>query len=138
MVTSDLFSELDEDAQLLNKIGYIRDNIYTAQMCSQQDRDVVSYLADTIMKGIVFNTVGILTFSDYEIPLPPPDIGKLLKHLFFCLVSHWLKKEYKGKSITMTNAHVTIYVTDVIFHDKAKNLDHHIQHQKIFWIDTQV
>jgi len=73
---SPLFSELDEQLMLENKIAYISQNVFSRVMASEADQSLALNLSNTVLRGVVFNTVGVLKFGDYDIPLPPANVGK--------------------------------------------------------------
>lgn len=76
VATSTLFSDLEEDIMLENKIIYISRNVFACMMATEEDSSVVMNICDFILRGVVFNTVGILEFGGYRMPLPPPSVGK--------------------------------------------------------------
>ena len=80
---STMFSDLEEDIMLENKIIYISRNVFARMMSTAEDSSLVMNISDTLLRGVVFNTVGILEFGQYKVPLPPPNVGKLRLHLAF-------------------------------------------------------
>ena len=74
---STMFSDLEEDIMLENKIIYISRNVFARMMSTAEDSSLVMNISDTLLRGVVFNTVGILEFGQYKVPLPPPNVGKL-------------------------------------------------------------
>lgn len=73
---STMFSDLEEDIMLENKIIYISRNVFGSMMATAEDSSLVMNISDTLLRAVVFNTVGILEFGQYKVPLPPPNVGK--------------------------------------------------------------
>lgn len=87
---SPIFRDMSEKLMLENKIRYLSRNVFGSIMATEEDRSLVSNIASTILNGVVFNEIGILTFGGYDLPLPPINVGE-----FSCLwalnCKHWIK-----------------------------------------------
>lgn len=80
IIQSDILEGLPEDVMLLEKIKWIAESVFAQQTTSLQDHNLVKNLATHIMKEVVFNTLGMLNYCGYEIPLPPPETGTCYYH----------------------------------------------------------
>ncbi|XP_067941284.1 uncharacterized protein [Watersipora subatra] len=72
---SPMFSDLKEELMLENKINFLSENVFGPLMASEEDRTLVTSFSNMILRSVVFNTIGTLTFGGYDIPLPPPNVA---------------------------------------------------------------
>lgn len=75
-ISSGAFSDLEEDEMLMEMMKYIARNIYSSQTSTEPDETIVMNLGLHIIESVVFNKIGTLELSGYQIPLPSPNIGQ--------------------------------------------------------------